>query len=152
MTSTTGGESSAVVSHSAVTSRTTAVGVVRLRSAFSITSRRSIDGSEIHLITAPKHGRDRAQARRATVAVLHHAQQNHHRVTFLITLSDYTRYHLNAQHGYDAAVVLMQCQIEYDDPFAWLQRQLPRNFHTTSNNYIIGVTITTWPRAGSVGS
>ncbi len=59
---------------------TASPGPKRLRSAFTITSRRSADGHEHHLITAPKHGADRSQARHAIMAVLHHAEQRHHRV------------------------------------------------------------------------
>ena len=77
------------------------------------------------MITAPKQRPDRSHARRAIMAVLHHAEQRHHRVAFLVTLGDYTQQPLNPRRGYDANVVITQCQIEHDDPYTWLQRQLP---------------------------
>ena len=117
----------------------------RLRSAFTITSCRSTDGQEQHMITAPKHGPDRARARRAIMAVLHHAAQRHHRVAFAVTLGDYTQQPLNPRRGYDATHVLIQCRIEHDDPYTWLQRQLLSTHRTTDTNAIIGVNIHTWP-------
>ncbi len=120
-------------------------GPKRLRSAFTITSRRSADGHEHHLITAPKHGSGRSQARHATMAVLHHAEQRHHRVAFLITLGDYTQQPRHPRGGYDADLVLIQCRIEHDDPYAWLQRQLLATSPTADSNAIIGVNIHTWP-------
>jgi hypothetical protein len=116
---------------------------VRLRNAFTITSQRNSDGHEHHLITAPKHGPDRTRARLVIMAVLHHAHRHQHRVSFLITLGGYTRHSLRPQDGYDPGHVLSQCGIPYDDPYAWLQRQLL----TTSPidvNSIIGVEISTW--------
>jgi hypothetical protein len=118
---------------------------LRLRNAFTITSGRRADGCEHHLVTAPKHGPDRAQARRAILAVLRHADRHHHRVSFQVTLGDYTQQALNTRHGYDANQVLLQCRIEHGDPYAWLQRQFPRTASTTDTNAIIGVHISTWP-------
>ncbi len=129
--------------HAAVTVRDAPA---RLRNAFTITSRRSSAGHGYHLITAPKHGPDRAQARRAIVAVLQHAEQHRHRVSFLITLGDYTQRSLNPRRGYDPGVVLVQCQIAEADPYAWLHRQPPLTAHSTGANSIIGVTINTWPQ------
>jgi hypothetical protein len=117
----------------------------RLRNAFTITSRRSADGHEHHLITAPKHGPDRSQARRAIMAVLHDAEQRHHRVAFLVTLGDYTQQLLNPPRGYDADLIFAQCRIEHDDPYSWLQRQFRPTSPTPDTNAIIGVTIHTWP-------
>ncbi len=127
----------------------TNLATVRLRNAFTINSHRSIDGHEHHMITAPKHGPDRAQARRAILAVLHHAQKLHHRVSFLLKFGDYTQQPLNIQRGYDANVALLQCRIHHDDPYAWLQRQLLRTSPTTDTNSIIGVNIHTWPDPSS---
>lgn len=118
---------------------------VRLRNAFTITSRRGTGGHEHHMITAPKHGPDRAQARRAIMAVLHHAEQRHHHVAFLVTFGDYTQEPVNPRPGYDADLVLLQCRIEHDDPYAWLQRQLLSTYRITDTNAIIGVDIHTWP-------
>jgi hypothetical protein len=152
MTSRRGGDSSIVVPHAAVTSRTTAVvAVVRLRSAFSITSRRNIGGSEIHMITAPKHGPDRAQARQAIITVLRRADKHGHRVSFLITLGDYNQHMLHPHDGYDPNHVLIECRV-FEDPYTWLQRQLRTVSSTGDTNSIIGVTISTWPRAVSEGS
>ena len=132
----------AQLEHAALTA---SPGPKRLRSGFTITSRRSADGHEHHLITAPKHGADRSQARRAIMAVLHHAQQRHRRVAFLITLGDYTQQPRHPQGGYDADFVLIQCRIEHDDPYAWLQRQFLPTSPTADSNAIIGVNIRTWP-------
>jgi hypothetical protein len=118
---------------------------VRLRNAFTITSHRTGDGREHHKITAPKHGPARAQARRAILAVLDHAEQHHHRVSFLVTLGDYTQRPLHSVRGYDAGLVLLQCRTERDDPYAWLQRQCFPAALTADSNAIIGVDILTWP-------
>lgn len=120
---------------------------VRLRNAFTITSGRNGDGHEHHLITAPKHGHDRAQARRAIIAVLQRAQRHRHRVSFLITLGDYAQHALDPPNGYDPDQALLQCRIAGDDPYAWLQRQLPATFLAGDTNSIIGVDITTRPVA-----
>jgi hypothetical protein len=117
---------------------------VRLRNAFTIRSRRSTDGHEHHMVTAPKHGPGRSQARRAIMAVLHHAQQRQHRIAFLVTLGDYTQQQLQPPPGYDANLVLNQCRTEHDDPYAWLQRQLLTTCPTTDTNAIVGVNIHTW--------
>jgi hypothetical protein len=124
---------------------TSGVAAVRLRNAFTITSGRNGDGHEHHLITAPKHGPDRAQARRAIIAVLEHAQRLHHRVDFLITLGDYTLHPLDPPNGYDPGRALIQCRMSDDDPYAWLQRQLPATSLAGDTNSIIGVDISTRP-------
>jgi hypothetical protein len=116
---------------------------MRLRSAFTITSRRTSDGHEHHLITAPKHGPDRAQARQAIIAVLRHADQHHHRVSFLITLGDYNQHVVHPHDGYDPGHVLIECGIS-NDPYSWLQRQLRIASSTSDTNSIIGVNIRTW--------
>jgi hypothetical protein len=118
---------------------------VRLRNAFTITSRRSTSDHEHHLITAPKHGPDRAQARRAILAVLHRAAHNHHRVAFQVTLGNYAQHSLNPGRGYNPDHVLTQCQIEHHDPYTWLQRQLLSVDRTADTNAIIGVDIHSWP-------
>jgi hypothetical protein len=118
---------------------------VRLRNAFTLSSHGGAGGRESHLITAPKHGPQRSQARRAIMAVLRRAQQQQHRVSFLITLGDYTQLELGSAAGYDATAAVLECRVERDDPYAWIEQQLHRHQHPVDANAIIGVGIRTWP-------
>lgn len=68
-----------------------------------------------------------------------------HRVAFIITFSDGTRLRLGAKPGYDLDRALTQCQIERDDPYAWLKDQLGSRYPTAAGATIIGVDLTTWP-------
>ncbi len=122
-------------------------GIVRLRNAFTISSRGTTAGHERHMITAPKHGPQRTQARRAIMAVLRRAEQQRHRVSFVITMGDYTQWELGTANGYDANATLLECRVERDDPYLWFEQQLHRSQHPVNANAIIGVGIRTWPSA-----
>jgi hypothetical protein len=121
---------------------------VRLRNTFTITSRGSADGREHHLVTAPRRGPQRTEARRAILAVLRRAEKRQQRVWFLITLGDYTRLPLGSGAGYEAAAVLTQCRGKQDDPYLWFQDQFHRHQQPVDAHAIIGVEIATWPPGG----
>jgi len=123
---------------------------VRLRNAFTVTSRGSADGREHHLVTAPRRGPERRQARHAILAVLHRAEERRQRVWFVVTFGDYRRLPLGFSSGYEARLVLTQCHAKQDDPYAWLQEQFQRHHQTTDANAMIGVEIATWPSSASV--
>jgi hypothetical protein len=125
-------------------------GIVRLRNAFTIASQGSTSGHERHMITAPKHGPQRAQARRAIMAVLRRADQQRHRVSFVVTMGDYTQWELGTANGYDASSALLECRAERDDPYLWIEQQLHRGQHRVDANAIIGVGIRTWPSVNFV--
>jgi hypothetical protein len=118
---------------------------VRLRNAFTITSRGTAGGSERHMITAPRRGPERGQARRAILAVLHRAEERQHRVWFLITFGNYSRLPLGLTAGYDPTSVIAQCRAKQDDPYVWFQEQFQRHHQAADAHAIIGVEIATWP-------
>jgi hypothetical protein len=120
-------------------------GIVRLRNAFTIASHGSTGGHERHMVTAPKHGPQRSQARRAILAVLRRAEHQRHRVSFVITMGDYTQLELGTGSGYDANSALQECRAQRDDPYLWIEHQLHRSQHPVDANAIIGVGIRTWP-------
>jgi hypothetical protein len=125
---------------------------VRLRNTFTLTSRRSAGGREHHLITAPRRGPARGQARRAILAVLRRAEQRQDRVWFLITFGDYSRLPLGFNSGYEAGAVLTQCRAKQDDPYVWFQDQFQRHHQPADAHAIIGVEIATWPSGGTAGT
>jgi hypothetical protein len=118
---------------------------VRLRNTFTITSRGSADGREHHLVTAPRRGPQRGEARRAILAVLRRVEKRQQHVWFLITFGDYTRLPLGSSAGYDAASVLIQCRGKQDDPYLWFQDQFKLHHQPADAHAIIGVEIATWP-------
>jgi hypothetical protein len=128
---------------------------VRLRNAFTITSRGTAGGREHHMITAPRRGPARGQARRAIMAVLRRAEKRQQRVWFLITFGDYSRLPLGFSSGFEAASVIAQCRGKQDDPYVWFQDQFQRHHQSADAHAIIGVEIATWPPlaegAGSSG-
>jgi hypothetical protein len=124
---------------------------VRLRNTFTITSRGSADGREHHLVTAPRRGPQRAEARRAILAVLRRAEKRQQRVWFLITFGDYTRLPLGLGAGYEAVSVLTQCRGKQDDPYRWFEDQFHRHHQPADAHAIIGVEIATWPPGGKGG-
>ncbi len=123
---------------------------VRLRNAFTLTSRSSADGHEHHLVTAPRRGPERRQARHAILAVLHRAEKRRQRVWFAITFGDYSRLPLGFSGGYEPGSVLTQCHARQDDPYAWFQEQFQRHHQPVEANAMIGVEIATWPSSTSV--
>jgi hypothetical protein len=125
---------------------------VRLRNTFTITSRGTAGGREHHMITAPRRGPARGQARRAIIAVLRRAEQRHDRVWFLITFGDYSRRPLGFSAGYEAGAVLAQCRAKQDDPYVWFQDQFQRHHQPADAHAIIGVEIATWPFGGAAGT
>jgi hypothetical protein len=124
---------------------------VRLRNTFTITSRGSADGREHHLVTAPRRGPQRGEARRAILAVLRRAEKRQQRIWFLITFGDYSRLPLGSSAGYEAASVLLQCRGKQDDPYLWFQDQFHRHHQPADAHAIIGVEIATWPPHGEAG-
>jgi hypothetical protein len=125
---------------------------VRLRNTFTITSHGSTGGREHHMITAPRRGPARGQARRAILAVLRRAEKRQQRVWFLVTFGDYSRLPLGFNLGYEASAVLSQCHGKQDDPFVWFQDQLQRHHQAADAHAIIGVEIATWPPRAGAGS
>jgi hypothetical protein len=125
---------------------------VRLRNTFTLTSRGGGDGREHHLITAPRRGPQRREARRAILAVLRRAEKRQQRVWFLITFGDYTRLPLGFGAGYEAASVLAQCRGKQDDPYLWFQDQFHRHHQPADAHAIIGVGIATWPPGAAAPS
>ncbi len=130
-----------------------AFGRVRLRNTFSITSRGSADGREHHLVTAPKRGPERGQAREAILTVLRRADRQHHRVAIRLTLGDYTQLRVGPSIGLDPAMALAQCHTQGDDPFEWCAREhLRQHAELVRADTIIGVELETWLPSGPARS
>lgn len=120
-------------------------GRMRLRNTFSITSRGSADGHEHHLVTAPKRGPERRRAREAILTVLRRADRQHHRVSILLTLGDYTQLRVGSPIGLDPATALEQCHAQGDDPFEWCAREhLRQHAELVRADTIIGAELETW--------
>jgi hypothetical protein len=104
---------------------------------------RAAGGREHHTITAPRRGANRERARQAIMKLLARAAHNGHRVAFTITTADAMRWRLGAKGGYDPARALTACQIEREDPYAWLADQL--HGRLPAGSVIIGVDLDEWP-------
>ena len=118
---------------------------MRLRNTFSITSLGSADGREHHLVTAPKRGPERRRAREAILTVLRRADRQHHRVSILLTLGDYTQLRVGPSIGLDPAMALSQCRTQGDDPFEWCAREhLRQHAELVRADTIIGIELETW--------
>lgn len=124
----------------------TASGVqnVRLRNVFTLTSRTGRGGREHHSITAPKRGPDRQQAKRAIMTVLRRAERQQHRVSFVLTFSDYSQMSM-FDLGFDPGLALTHCHSHRDDPFAWFSERSHGEVSPNRGHVIIGVNILTWP-------
>jgi hypothetical protein len=125
----------------------TALSPAQLRNIFTLTSRTGPGGREHHAISAPKRGPDRQRAKRAIMTVLRRAERQQHRVSFLITFSDYTQVTL-FELGFDPGLALAHCQAKRDDPYAWLTERSEGEGSVDGANVIIGVAVMTWPREG----
>lgn len=120
---------------------------VRLRNGYTLTSQTGSGGREHHAVTAPKRGPDRQRAKRAIMTVLRRAERQQHRVSFLLTFSNYTQLPM-FELGYDPGLALTHCQAKRDDPYAWLLERSRSGGVDDGGSIIIGVAITTWPREG----
>jgi len=120
------------------------VATARLRNAFTVKSYVDLAGREHHVVTAPKRGSERRMAMHAILAVLRRAKQHQHRVSFVLTLGDYSQFELGALRGFDAAQTLLQCCVKRD-PYVWFQDQLTGRRILSGPDAIIGVEIDTWP-------
>ena len=79
------------------------------------------------------------------MAVLRRADRQHHRVSFLVTLGDYTQVRLGSTLGFDARLTLLQCRMNGEDPYQWCAEEQSRpGQRTLSADHIIGVDIDTW--------
>jgi hypothetical protein len=117
---------------------------VRLRNVFTLTSRTGRGGREHHSITAPKRGPDRQQAKRAIMTVLRRAERQQHRVSFVLTFSDYSQLSM-FDLGFDPGLALTHCHSHRDDPFAWFTERSRGEASPNRGHIIIGVSILTWP-------
>lgn len=115
---------------------------VEPRNFFRVVSHAAGSGREHHTVTAPRRGPNRERARDAIVKLLRRAEAMHHRVTFTVTTADGLQLSLGSKGGYDPARALQGCQIERDDPYAWLRGQLHGRI---GPELIIGVDLDTWP-------
>ena len=118
---------------------------VRLRNVFTLTSHLGSGGREHHSITAPKRGPDRQRAKRAIMTVLRRAERQQHRVSFVMTFSDYSQLPM-FELGFDPGLALAHCQSHRDDPYAWLTERSQGEASIDGGHIIIGVSISTWPR------
>jgi hypothetical protein len=125
------------------------VATARLRSTFTVKSYVDLVGREHHVVTAPKRGSERRRAMHAILAVLRRAKQQQHRVSFVLTLGDYTQFELGALRGFDAAQTLLQCCAKRD-PYVWFQEQLAGRRVLSGPDAIIGVEIDTWPTSDAL--
>lgn len=100
-------------------------------------------GREHHTVTAPRRGPNRERARRAILALLRRAEQTRQRVGFTVTFTDGTRLVLGAKGGYNPARVLLGCEIEAQDPYAWLATQFENR--APVNAIVIGLDLDSWP-------
>lgn len=125
-------------------------GRVRLRNAFSLTSRNGPDGREYHLVTAPKRGPERRRARDAVLEVLARAEQQRQRVCLLVTLGDYSQLRIGPRTGYEARAALRECRDQGEDPFEWCAREhLRYRAELVRADAIIGIELQTWRPASS---
>jgi hypothetical protein len=128
----------------------TGVPNLRLRNVFTLTSLAGSGGREYHTITAPKRGPDRQRAKRAIMTVLRRADRLSHRVSFVLTFSDYSQLSM-FELGFDPGLALAHCQSHRDDPYAWFSERSQGEAASRGGHVIIGVNILTWPRDSSNG-
>ena len=119
----------------------------RARNRFTVVSHAAPSGNEHHTVTAPRRGDNRERARQAIMALLRRADDHGHRVAFTVTCLDQARLRLGSKGGYDPARALQGCQLEQDDPYAWLAEQL--HGRLAPQAVIIGVDLDTWPAAAT---
>ena len=75
--------------------------------------------------------------------MLRRAKENKQRVGVTVTHADRARRVLGGKGGYDPERVLLGCQIEAHDPYAWLATQLEDR--APAGAIIIGLDLDTWP-------
>ena len=75
--------------------------------------------------------------------LLKRAAHQGHRVSFTVTTADSSRWRLGSKGGYDPTRALDGCQLEREDPYAWLVDQL--HGRLPAGSVIIGVDLDTWP-------
>ncbi len=79
------------------------------------------------------------------MTVLRRADRQQHRVSFMITFSNYAQVSM-FELGFDPGLALTHCQAKRDDPYAWLLERSRSGPHSDAGSIIIGVGISTWPR------
>lgn len=117
------------------------------RNYYALLSHAGPGGREHHTVTAPRRGPNRERARRAILTLLRRAEAKQQRVGFTVTYADGSRFVLGGKGGYDPTRVLTGCQIEAQDPYAWLATQLEDRTPADAT-IIIGLDLYTWPAAG----
>lgn len=121
----------------------------RRRHTYSLHSQASSDGRERHTVTMPRRGPNRERARETIMKLLSRGHKLDQRVAFVITYLDGSQYMLGGKGGYDPDRALTQCEIEQDDPIAWLHEQLydqlEQRKSQQTRHEIVQIHLLMWP-------